>query len=140
MSNLKNTESTQKVIFNEDLSRHIQGYGSELERIRTDVLAKLRSPELFKWQPGRPGSDNKTYYIQSYDIKKLIIIDLFKKDAEEFINFMSLLEHRPDYAEKEIKNILKCMFVTKIEILLVGVLALLKKKVKKLLQNVHCNT
>jgi hypothetical protein len=42
-----------------------------------------------------------------YDIKKLIIIDLFKKDAEEFINFMSLLEHRPDYAEKEIKNIIK---------------------------------
>ena len=37
----------------------------------------------------------------------MIIIDLFKKDAEEFINFMSLLEHRPDYAEKEIKNIIK---------------------------------
>ena len=72
MSNLENTKSTQKVIFNEDLSRHIQGYGSELERIRTDVLAKLRSPELFKWQSGRPGTDNKTYYIQSYDIKKLI--------------------------------------------------------------------
>ena len=44
---------------------------------------------------------------EDYDIKKLILIDIFKKDAEEFIEFMSLLEHRPDYAKKEIKDIVK---------------------------------
>jgi hypothetical protein len=44
---------------------------------------------------------------EDYDIKKLILIDLFKRDAEDFIDFMSLLEHRPDYARKEIKDIVK---------------------------------
>jgi hypothetical protein len=44
---------------------------------------------------------------EDYDIKKLILMDLFKRDAEDFINFMSLLEHRPDYAKKEIKDIVK---------------------------------
>jgi hypothetical protein len=44
---------------------------------------------------------------EDYDIKKLILIDLFKRDAEDFIDFMSLLEHRPDYAKKEIKDIVK---------------------------------
>ena len=44
---------------------------------------------------------------EDYDIKKLILIELFKKDAEDFIDFMSLLEHRPDYAKKEIKDIVK---------------------------------
>jgi len=42
-----------------------------------------------------------------HDIKKLILIELFKKDAEDFIEFMSLLEHRPDYAKKEIDAIVK---------------------------------
>ena len=42
-----------------------------------------------------------------HDIKKLILIELFKKDAESFIDFMSLLEHRPDYAKKEIDAIVK---------------------------------
>ena len=72
MSNLENTKSTQKVIFNEDLSRRIQEYGANLQNIRTEVLEKLRSSELFKWQLGSPGTDNKTYYIDSYDIKELI--------------------------------------------------------------------
>jgi hypothetical protein len=44
---------------------------------------------------------------EDYDIKKLILMDLFKRDAEDFIDFMSLLEHRPDYAKKEIKDIVK---------------------------------
>jgi len=44
---------------------------------------------------------------EDYDIKKLILIELFKKEPEEFIEFMSLLEHRPDYAKKEIKDIVK---------------------------------
>jgi hypothetical protein len=44
---------------------------------------------------------------EDYDIKKLILIDLFKRDAKDFIDFMSLLEHRPDYAKKEIKDIVK---------------------------------
>jgi hypothetical protein len=69
---VKNTRSARNVFMVEDLSRHIGEYGSELERIRTEILRKLRSPELFKWQPGRPGTDNKTYYIQSYDVEKLI--------------------------------------------------------------------
>ena len=41
------------------------------------------------------------------DIKKLILIELFKKDAESFIEFMSLVEHRPDYAKKEIDGSVK---------------------------------
>jgi hypothetical protein len=44
---------------------------------------------------------------EDYDIKKLILMDLFKRDTEDFIDFMSLLEHRPDYAKKEIKDIVK---------------------------------
>jgi hypothetical protein len=44
---------------------------------------------------------------EDYDVKKLILMDLFKRDAEDFIDFMSLLEHRPDYAKKEIKDIVK---------------------------------
>ena len=74
---VKNTPAAQKVIMNEDLSRHIGEYGSELERIRRVILRKLRSPELFKWQPGRPGTDNKTYYIHSsviFEINNIINI------------------------------------------------------------------
>ena len=44
---------------------------------------------------------------QDYDIKKLVLIELFKKNAEDFIDFMSLLEHRPDYAKKEIDSIIR---------------------------------
>ena len=43
--------------------------------------------------------------VDDYDIKKLILIELFKKDADDFIEFMSLVEHRPDYAKKEIDSI-----------------------------------
>jgi hypothetical protein len=69
---VKNTRAARNVFMVEDLIRHIGEYGSELERIRRVILAKLRSPKLFKWQPGRVGTDNKTYYIQSYDVEKLI--------------------------------------------------------------------
>ncbi len=42
-----------------------------------------------------------------YDVKKLILIELFKKPADEFIYFMSLLEHNQDQAKKEIEGIVK---------------------------------
>jgi hypothetical protein len=42
-----------------------------------------------------------------YDIKKLVLIELFKKDAEDFIDFMSLVEHRSDYAKREIDSIVR---------------------------------
>jgi hypothetical protein len=45
--------------------------------------------------------------VDDYDIKKLVLIELFKKDAESFIEFMSLVEHRPDYAKKEIDSIVR---------------------------------
>lgn len=44
---------------------------------------------------------------EDYDIKKLIMIELFKKTPNDFIEFMTLLEHQPDHAKKEIKNIVR---------------------------------
>lgn len=42
-----------------------------------------------------------------YDIKKLILLELFKKSANEFIDFMKLLENKPDSAKDEISRIVR---------------------------------
>lgn len=68
------------------------------------IIAELWDIRLF---PTMWGNLHSLIDPQDYDIKKLVIIELFKKDAEDFIDFMSLLEHRPDYAKKEIDSIIK---------------------------------
>jgi hypothetical protein len=68
------------------------------------IIAELWDIRLF---PTMWGNLHSLIDPQDYDIKKLIMIELFKKDAEDFIDFMSLLEHRPDYAKKEIDGIVK---------------------------------
>jgi hypothetical protein len=68
------------------------------------IIAELWDIRLF---PNMWGNLHGLINVDDYDIKKLILIDLFKKDAEDFIDFMSLVEHRPDYAKKEIEAIVK---------------------------------
>lgn len=68
------------------------------------IIAELWDIRLF---PTMWGNLHSLIDPQDYDIKKLVIIELFKKDTEDFIDFMSLLEHRPDYAKKEIDSIIK---------------------------------
>ena len=68
------------------------------------IIAELWDIRLF---PTMWGNLHSLIDPQDYDIKKLVVIELFKKDAEDFIDFMSLLEHRPDYAKKEIDSIIK---------------------------------
>ena len=68
------------------------------------IIAELWDIRLF---PTIWGNLHGLIDVDDYDIKKLILIELFKKDAEDFINFMSLVEHRPDYAKKEIQDIAK---------------------------------
>ena len=68
------------------------------------IIAELWDIRLF---PTMWGNFHSLIDPQDYDIKKLVVIELFKKDAEDFIDFMSLLEHRPDYAKKEIDSIIK---------------------------------
>ncbi len=66
------------------------------------IIAELWDIRLF---PTMWGNLHGLIDVDDYDIKKLILIELFKKDAEDFIEFMSLVEHRPDYAKKEIDSI-----------------------------------
>jgi len=66
------------------------------------IIAELWDIRLF---PTMWGNLHGLIDVDDYDIKKLILIELFKKDAESFIEFMSLVEHRPDYAKKEIDSI-----------------------------------
>lgn len=68
------------------------------------IMGELWDIRLF---PTVWGNLHGLFNEKDYDIKKLVLIDLFKKDAESFIDFMSLLEHRPDYAKKEIDGIIK---------------------------------
>ena len=68
------------------------------------IIAELWDIRLF---PTMWGNLHGLIDVDDYDIKKLILIELFKKDAEDFIDFMSLVEHRPDYAKKEIDGIVK---------------------------------
>ncbi len=68
------------------------------------IIAELWDIRLF---PTMWGNLHGLIDVDDYDIKKLILIELFKKDAESFIEFMSLVEHRPDYAKKEIDSIAK---------------------------------
>ena len=68
------------------------------------IIAELWDIRLF---PTMWGNLHGLIDVDHYDIKKLILIELFKKDAEDFIDFMSLVEHRPDYAKKEIDSIAK---------------------------------
>ena len=66
------------------------------------IIAELWDIRLF---PTMWGNLHGLIDVDDYDIKKLILIELFKKDADDFIEFMSLVEHRPDYAKKEIDSI-----------------------------------
>jgi hypothetical protein len=68
------------------------------------IMGELWDIRLF---PTMWGNLHGLIDFNDYDIKKLILIELFKKDAEDFIDFMSLVEHRPDYAKKEIDGIVK---------------------------------
>lgn len=43
--------------------------------------------------------------VDDYDIKKLIFIELFKKDSEEFHEFMNDVLNNPDQAQNEVKKI-----------------------------------
>jgi hypothetical protein len=45
--------------------------------------------------------------VDDYDVKKLIMVELFKKDSEEFHEFMNDVLNKPDEAQKEIKRIAK---------------------------------
>jgi len=52
------------------------------------IIAELWDIRLF---PNMWGNLHGLINVDDYDIKKLILIDLFKKDAEDFIDFMSLV-------------------------------------------------
>jgi len=50
---------------------------------------------------------NSMFDERDYDIKKLVLIDLFKKEANEFIYFMKMLDNNSGLAKKEIDSIIK---------------------------------
>jgi hypothetical protein len=45
--------------------------------------------------------------LDDYDVKKLIMVEVFKKEAEEFHEFMNDVMNKPDEAKKELKRIAK---------------------------------
>jgi hypothetical protein len=45
--------------------------------------------------------------VNDYDIKKLLFIEIFKKDSVEFHTFMYKVLNEPEIAKKEVKNIAK---------------------------------
>lgn len=49
---------------------------------------------------------NSLFHEDEKDFKKLVLIELFKKDSEEFIKFMGYLEKNTDLARKEVLNII----------------------------------
>lgn len=49
---------------------------------------------------------NSLFHEDEKDFKKLVLIELFKKDPEEFIKFMGYLEKNTDLARKEVLNII----------------------------------
>jgi hypothetical protein len=48
-----------------------------------------------------------TIDLDDHDIKKLIIIELFKKESEEFHEFMNDALNKPEKAQREVKSIVK---------------------------------
>jgi len=53
------------------------------------------------------GNLNTLFDESDYDLKKLVLLELFKKSADDFINFMNKLENEPDMAKKYIEMIIK---------------------------------
>ena len=49
---------------------------------------------------------NSLFDEEEYNFKKLVLIELFKKESEEFIEFMSYLENNVDLARKEVLSII----------------------------------
>ena len=52
-------------------------------------------------------SFHSTIDVEDYDIKKLIMVELFKKESEEFHEFMKDVLNNPEAAQKETKRIAK---------------------------------
>lgn len=69
-----------------------------------NIIAELWDIRLF---PTMWGNLHGLIDEGDHDIKKLILLEIFKKDSKDFIEFMSSLERKSDYAKKEIDSIIR---------------------------------